>query len=248
MSISDKLKTIAENEQKVYDKGRTDGYDAGLVAMWDAITGKGKRYTGERMFAYADFTNIEELPYPVVITDSAYRMFYSYYGKKMPRPQYIDLSKMDKTKTVQQIFSWIAERIENGWSKSVVIPDYGLPAMDDYGSAFSSSSSIGTITLLRVHEGTIFTSTFNSCSNLKNISFEGVIGRSISFTSCPLTVESMKNIILHLKNYKGTANEGTYTLTLKDTCKTEMAKLGAIKEFNNKTYDVYITDIGWNLA
>ena len=61
-------------------------------------------------------------------------------------------------------------------------------------------------------------------------------------------LESMKNIFEHLKNYAGTSNAGACTLTLKDTCKTAMAELGAIPEFGGKTYDAYLTDIGWNLA
>jgi hypothetical protein len=37
-------------------------------------------------------------------------------------------------------------------------------------------------------------------------------------------------------------------LWLLDNTKTAMANLGAIAEFGGKTYDAYITDIGWNLA
>lgn len=85
-------------------------------------------------------------------------------------------------------------------------------------------------------------------SKLENIVFEGVIPATISFSACPLTVESIISIISCLKDYSGTENAGTYTLTLKDSCKTLMAEEGAIDELDGKTYDAYITDIGWNLA
>lgn len=85
-------------------------------------------------------------------------------------------------------------------------------------------------------------------SSLQNIVVEGVIPCSLNLSVSPLTVESMKSIISHLNNYAGTSNAGIHTLTLKDTCKTAMANLGAIAEFGGKTYDAYLTDIGWNLA
>lgn len=84
---------------------------------------------------------------------------------------------------------------------------------------------------------------------LVNISFEGEIGRNISFSTCKdLTVNSVMSAFLHLVDYTGTSDAGKYTITLHDNTKTAMANLGAIPEFNNKTYDAYLTDIGWNLA
>ena len=108
-------------------------------------------------------------------------------------------------------------------------------------------------TLVTIHKinftsATSLSGAFSKCGALKNITVEGTIPISISFSDSPLTVESIKNIITHLKDYSGTTNAGTYTLTLKDSCKTEMAEQGAIEELGGKTYDQYITDIGWNLA
>lgn len=233
------LDAMAEGVNEVYDKG----YDKGLVDLWDAMTFKGKRIRGERFFNRADFTEIEELPYPFTPTESCSRMFYDYDGRKFPRPQYVDLSKLPTNTDIGNLAAYC-----NGGGECTTFPDYGMPAMKNYNSTFVSSPGFETIEVIRSAEDSNFEGTFGSCYNLKNITFEGVIGKSISFSYSPLTVESMKNIILHLKNYADTANAGVYTLTLKDTCKTAMANLGAIPEFNNKTYDAYITDIGWNLA
>ncbi len=97
-------------------------------------------------------------------------------------------------------------------------------------------------------EGTLYGNSFFRCYKLADITFDGVIGTSISFSDSPLTVESIISVITHLKNYNETEKAGKYTLTLKDTCKTLMAAQGAIDEFGKKTYDAYIADIGWNLA
>ena len=94
MSIADKLTTIAENEQKVYDAGKKAEYDR----FWDAYQNKGKKtsyqygfcgwtdeafkpkydmilqagYTGTNMFWSCSVTNIAEaLEKQGVILDTA---------------------------------------------------------------------------------------------------------------------------------------------------------------------------------
>lgn len=92
-----------------------------------------------------------------------------------------------------------------------------------------------------------FANTFRN-TPLVNITFEGEIGQNIAFTSPNLTVDSVKSVMLHLVDYStDTENKGKYTLTLNDSTKTAMSNLGAIPEFNNKTYDAYLADIGWCL-
>ena len=248
MSIAEKALQLKEDFDEVYEAGNKNGYNEATLKMWDAYTNKGKRERGERLFSQANFTNIEELPYPLVIKDSMYRMFYDYRGGKLPRPQYVDLSQVAPTVDTGNMLAWWSPSNDAGWTADGVFPDYGLPAMNTYASSFTDARKLMKIEILRVHETTTFSGPFNNCLNLKDITFEGVIGRSISFSTCPLSVESMKNIITHLKDYSGTTNAGKYTLTLKDSCKTEMANQGAIEEFGGKTYDQYIADIGWNLA
>lgn len=94
-----------------------------------------------------------------------------------------------------------------------------------------------------------FTQTFNACNVLKNITFEGVIGRSISFPHSPLTVESMKSIISCLKDYS-TESPFTYTLTLKDSSKTALQADTETVKFNGEDYTYFelIIAKGWNLA
>ena len=63
MSIADKLTTIAENEQKVYEKGY---YDA-LLNWWDNFTLNGTKtsYIGSfQGTSIGDVVGLEKLPYP----------------------------------------------------------------------------------------------------------------------------------------------------------------------------------------
>lgn len=80
-----------------------------------------------------------------------------------------------------------------------------------------------------------FSSAFTGCTALKNVKFTGVIGRSISFSDCPLSVESLKSIITCLKDYTG-GSEYSYTLTLKSSAfsalESEWAEMIDDKKWN----------------
>lgn len=140
-------------------------------------------------------------------------------------------------------------RFAENSSKLVEVPYYDFfNLVTSYVQAFNGCSSLERVVGIDFSSATAITSCFTNCSKLSDITVHGTIPVSISFSYSPLTVESMKSIITHLKDYSGTENAGKYTLTLKDTCKTLMTEQGAIAELGGKTYDQYITDIGWNLA
>ena len=84
-------------------------------------------------------------------------------------------------------------------------------------------------------------------SKLENVVFEGVIPATISFSSCPLTVESMKSVITHLKDYSGTESEYTYTVTFKSTAFSALTAEGTTSP-NGNTWAEYIDDLKWNLT
>ena len=92
------------------------------------------------------------------------------------------------------------------------------------------------------------TNPFLDCQRLEEFESEGKLAISISFSYSPLTVETAIGLMLCLKNFAGTTNAGLNTLTLNDNTKAAMAELGAIEEFNNKTYTEYLASIGWVLG
>ena len=91
--------------------------------------------------------------------------------------------------------------------------------------------------------------TFQSCKNLTHLRIGGVIGNNFNVSWSPLDLDSVKDIILHLKDYS-TENTGAYTLTLKDECKARLAPDTDAVEFKGQyyTYLGLITAKGWNLA
>ena len=61
---------------------------------------------------------------------------------------------------------------------------------------------------------------FYNCTKLEDVTFEGTIGRSIDFSDCPLSVDSMVNVISHLADYsdKNSENYKKYTVKFSDSC------------------------------
>lgn len=247
----------ADGKQVGYETGHTDGYNEGHTAgkqaeydaFWDAFQNYGnmKKYDSV-------FRNVDNLDYNSwrketlrpkydIIPTSADRMFYGVKGITDLGEHFQELGiKLDfsKNKTFNSAFCF------GDW---VTFPTLDCSSATTIQGMFNYCSKLETIEKWIMSE-TVTTGgrCFVGCTKLKNIIAEGVIAVSVSFSDSPLTVESMLSIITHLKDYSGTENAGAYTLTLKDSCKTLMAEQGTIEELGGKTYDQYITDIGWNLA
>jgi hypothetical protein len=97
---------------------------------------------------------------------------------------------------------------------------------------------------------TSFNSTFAYDANLTTIRFlEGsVIAATISFAqSTNLTVESAINIIETLKNYAGTDEDGTCTLTFAKAVWTRLDASG-IAPPSESTWKDYVSSKGWKTA
>lgn len=98
---------------------------------------------------------------------------------------------------------------------------------------------------------TVFSGTFNRCYDLGTFEIvSGIIGKSISFSSSPLTVASIKNIAEHLKDYSGTTSEHTYTITFKSSAFNVLEAEGATASYNGVacTWAELIDNKKWNLT
>lgn len=227
--------------EEVYNKGSADGWKE----FQNALTGNGERKSYYRAFYEADFTKkrFDPIIYP---TNIGYA-FLRYKGKEMPSGFDCSKAEYDETTTdhsiIPVLFAGHCLNLEH-------FPDMGIKPCGNISSMFIECTNLKTIEILRVLDITTYPSTFSYCKSLEYIRFEGTIGTSISFSYSPLDVESMKDIITHLKNYTGTENEGTYTLTLKDECKTILQEDTQTVELGGEVYTYFelIAAKGWNLA
>lgn len=94
---------------------------------------------------------------------------------------------------------------------------------------------------------TVAGSAFNGCRKLVRIRFvENSININVSFSYSPsLDLESAKSILLGLKNFAGTDEEFTKTITLHADTWTLLDNDGATAP-NGLTWADYVNSIGWN--
>lgn len=134
------------------------------------------------------------------------------------------------------------------FAQSTGITDTKVPIYANGGDVnytFQGATGLETIRELKLLETQSFTSTFASCSGLKNITITGTIGKDISFKDCSkLTPQSVESIVTHLKNYSGTSSEFTYTVTIPGSCWTALEAYSSAPD--GGTWTDYIRSIGWN--
>ena len=188
MSIADKLNTIAQNEQKVFDAGHTVGYNAGKSvgyqegnqigyetgfqegklaerdAFWDALQEHGAEDTDySYKFYYWRDGSAYNPKYPIRTNKpSCNRTFYGSFGIKDTK---VDIDVSLNTTQIDAMFSWC--------------------------------TNLKTIRKLKVSEKiTRYIDTFNQCTALENITIEGTINASINLRwSTKLSHDSFVSII-----------------------------------------------------
>lgn len=134
-----------------------------------------------------------------------------------------------------------------------VFPTLHLKDKVNAGTMFNSCGSLTTIRkiIFEINTDASLSSAFNGCSKLANIEVvEGTLPISINFSSSPLSVQSLKNIISCLKDYSGTDSEYTYTVTFKSSAFSALEAEGATAEYNGAacTWAELIDNKKWNLV
>jgi hypothetical protein len=229
MALTDKLTTIAENEEKVFEAGRKAEYDF----FWDNFQDNGNRTLYNYGFASHFGWNEENLKpkYNVVPKEANY----IFYGFRFPslNPFFKDRGiKLDFGNCTNMSAAFIATQL-------IEIDEVNLSsAGGNLANVFSGNTKLKKIGKLIVAPTTKFaTTSFNGCSALEEVGFEGEIVNSIHFGQCrSLTHDGIMNIVDALETK---TNGATATLTLGSY---NLPKLST-------TEKAIITDEkGWSLA
>lgn len=235
MSIADKLTTVAENQEKVYEAGKKSEYDA----FWNAHTENGNR----KSYYYAFFAWKASMFYPkddIVFTNqSSSSCFYNLnqYGSSYCDYDFDFSTRLEECNVILDT----SQATNLGYLFSNVC-SLSVPAMDarnctSFVSMFSSSyiETIGEIWLSDTNASQNFTNMFSGSNNerLKNITFKGVIASNIDFKTCSkLTHDSLMSIVNALKDYSDDTSGTTHTITLGATNISKMTddELNMIEE------------------
>lgn len=227
MSIAEKFETIADavyekGELIGHEKGRNEGLEEGYAS--GVIEGKEAEYD--------TFWDVYQNSGKK--TSYAYAFYTARWNDTNYNPKYNIIPSNANSMFLQSGVKDTLKPID-------------ISALSANTSGMFRHSKLQTIRKLIVSEQNTFSEGFISCTLLKNISFEGKIGRDINFADCPLTVDSMKNIIEHLKNYAGTTSEFTYSVIFSSTCLTALEALDPATDPspNGNSWIQYLDDIGW---
>jgi hypothetical protein len=212
---------IATGKAEGIEIGRVEGYEQGEAAgkqeeseaFWNGFTDNGKRTSYSS--AFNNWGNEYIRPTRKIIpktAGSASSTFNKSVNLKKVEAEYFDFSQKPRGTNNSNGYYYtffMSTKIEE-------IEDIGIQADFGFSNTFSDCYALHTIAMLRCDENTLFDAkVFQSCSQLKNIAFDGVIGQTVDIHWSPLTADSMRSIITHLSD----AASGK-TLTLSTTAKT----------------------------
>lgn len=224
-----KLTTIAENEQKVYDNGVADGKQAEYDAFWDGFLENGERKVFTMAFANWGCEYIRpnrKIIFTYIDVDRAYSVFQRCKKLKEIKKEYFDFSQYTP-KPDLSTGGWYYTF--NNCRALEYFEDLGCQA-GGYYYTWAYGISLHTVEVMRCCEEGVYAQPFNNCSKLVNLTIEGVIGTSFPIQYSPLSVASLKSIVKHLKNYLGTSSEYAYTLTVKASAWEALVSAGCTDE------------------
>lgn len=234
------LDGMASGVNEVYNAGKKTSYDE----FWDNLQNYGKLSCYDEKFREwaGEYCRPKYKVIPTVYGTTIFgcmRLMYS-SNVRIVEKEYFDLSQIGLP-TGSSSAGW--RQTFQKCTKLEIVEDIGMqPAC--YYFAFYGCTKLHTIEVLRFAEDTKHDNGFVKCTSLSNITIEGTIGQNLSFASSPLSVDSIKSVITHLKDYSDSTE--THTLTLSSTSKSLLEAEGATSP-NGNTWSDYINDLGWTL-
>lgn len=224
-SIAEKLITIAENEQKVYEAGKQAEYDA----FWNNFQDYGNKTNYEYSFCGATWTKkIFKPKYDIKPSSGAEGIFQN-SDINVDLVEY--LASLGVKLDISEATS-ISKGFQNTqFTRLGLIDVTGLVTCTQL---FNRAEYLVTIDTLKCKFTNTWSNAFVGCSALENITIDGEIGKAVSFADCKkLSHDSLMSIINHLRNLTS-----ALTLTLGST---NLAKLTDAEK-------AIATEKGWTLA
>lgn len=239
-----------------YEDGFDDGYNDGLVEgreegledgkqseydrFWDAYQNYGNRTQYNSAFAQLGWTDETFKPkYNIVLEGS--NNTGAFANNKIT--DFVKILNDRGVSLITNNCTGFTQLFQGCTTATVPVIDLRKCTTSSY--IFQGCTKLQRIEKLLVIETTpIHNTAFSSTTALTDVTFEGTIGCSVNFNYSPLSVESMKNIIGCLKNYKGTDKELTQTVKFNDAC---WAALEADSTSpNGTTWAEYVDEVlGW---
>ena len=225
-TIAENLQTIAENEQKVFEAGEKSEYDR----FWDAYV-KDRTYLTYAFAGYGWTSETFKPKYDIRPKGNGGMNLFNSSRIAVDLVEHLNKCGvvLDLSKTDNVMYAFQDTRFTR-------IGEINLSSVTVNSAAngmCTSSKTLVTIDKIVLPPNRLnFTSAFDGCTSLQNVTFEGTIRYNLSVSACPLTHDSLMSIINAL-------GDGlSYTLTIGAT---NLAKL------SEEEQDIVIQK-GWTLA
>ncbi len=229
MSIAEKLTTIVENEQKVYDAGKKSQYDE----FWDDYQQNGTLTSYVYAFAGKGWTKENFRPKYDIKPINA-RLMFNYGGNNC----LIDMVALSEELGIVFDFSNTTYFYQcfcgNFFDRLGVIDTTSSASLDGMFIEFQGTTIDKLI--IRSNGTTTITSSFQSATNLKNITIEGVVGKDFNIQYSPLSKKSIENVVSVL-------SDATSSLTL------TLSKRAVENAFSDEEWETLVaTKPNWTIS
>lgn len=249
MSIAEKLTTIAENEQRVFEAGKTAEWNE----LWDGLQDYGKRtlyqyFCNKNIFIMDKDTKpwLNFKPKYDLKPTNAQSMFQSFNTNASAGLGYesviVDLTQWleDLDVTLDTSNCTNAQNMFyncHGFSRIPFLDFSNCTGANSLAYFMAQNPTIQTIDGIKSSENTAWDSrSFASGNNVGHCIFSGVIAKSLSLSNTKLDKESLLSVLNTLKDLTGTGT--TLTLTLGATLQAKLTD----------TEKAIATQKGWTLT
>lgn len=211
MSIADKLTTIAENEQKVYETGEDNGIDM----MWEFLQNGGKRVLYSAFFRELVLSEETVKPKYDIAPTTATLMFYQAKLPQSGKP--LDIAEVEEKCGIKFDFSKVAN-MESFAQATDAISRFNVidlsSATNTYGVLWNCYG-LKRVEKIIVSENTTFLAHAIESSNLEHCPFEGVIAKNgLTLQGCKkLDRETLLSVINCLKDYSADTSGTVWKIT-----------------------------------
>ena len=240
---------VKNGEAEGYNYGFNDGVAQGESvgeqiandAFWDTIQDFGNRTDYNRAFKgwNCEYIRPKHRVIPTMNV-GAICTFQNNTSLKKLEADYFDFSRKPSHTNSASAYYYTFQ----GCDALEEIEDIGIYPDAGLSNTFANNKKLHTIAKITVDENETFNAAFNGCSSLVNITFEGVIGKSIGFPHSPLSVASAKSVISRLKNFAGTDDEYVNKLTF--TGDVWVALDADSAPPSGGSWKDYVSSLGWS--
>ena len=232
----------ASGHEDGFDEGKEEGIQTEYDRFWDAYQEKGKLGVYEQLFSNIKWNDETFKPkYDIIMTGWSNQAF--------ARNRITDLiAALDRCGVILDTSGATDVGSLFAAASTTRVPEISaVSASNLYGICNVASKLVELQKLVIKDDGSqTFQNSFNNCTSLTTITFEGVIGQDINFQWSPLSAASIESVITHLSD-TATGKTATFSVSAVNTA-FETAEGFADGSSSQVWLDLVATKPNWTIS